>query len=173
MFTLEKEEGIGIPYALKLPIEVAGQISEDHEDIACLEAIEAYFKRLYHFRGEQGLDTKDILKQLEGRSIPFATVARQFKLIENETIAVLIDGEPEAQAITEKIRRGEYSRQLVRDAGQYCVNLYQNDFERLHGAGLLEAMDLGFFRLRDSKLYSEEKGLKIRAERGDALFGFD
>lgn len=173
IFTLEKCEGIHIPSALKLPIKVAEQIAEQYEDIASLEAIESYFSRLYHFKGE-GLDAKNIIGQLEdGRKsllFPFASVAKQFKLIENNTITILIDQEAEAQQIAERIRRGECSRQLMRDAGQYCVNVYEEDFQKLNGAGRLEAIEMELFVLRNREQYTEEMGLEIQVERGEAVF---
>lgn len=172
IFALEKEEEIHMPPSLKLPIEVAGQVSERYEDIASLEAIEEYFKRLYHFRGE-GLDAKDIIGQMEEGSrchpFPFAAVAKQFKLIENDIITIFIDKEPEAKIIAERIKRKETSRQLVREAGQYCVNVYSNDFEKLNGAGKLESIDMNFYLLRNQEQYTEEKGLDIQVERGEAV----
>lgn len=172
IFSLEDTEGIHIPRELKLPISVAAQIAEEYEDIASPEAIEAYFHQLYFFKGE-GLDAKNIIGQMEDAvknfSFPFASVAKQFRLIENDTKTILIDLEDEAEKLAERIRRGEHSRQLVRDAGQYCINLFQNDFDNLNGAGCLEALPLNFYKLRDPKLYTEEMGLTIRVERGEAV----
>lgn len=173
VFTMEQSEDICLPQELKLPISIAGQISEQHKDIASLQAIEDYFKRLYYLKGE-GLDAKDIISQLEqgARSclFPFATIASQFHLIENDTKTILIDKESEGAAIVERIQRGEHSRHLVREAGQYCVNIYQKDFENLNGAGRLKPIGLDFYVLRNQEQYDEEQGLLIQAERGDALF---
>lgn len=173
IFTLEKNDGIHNPSTLKLPIKVAEQVVEEYEDITSLEAIDSYFSRLYHFKGE-GLDAKNIVGQLEdGRRtylFPFATVAKQFRLIENDTRTVLIDKEPEAKEIVERIRRGEHSRQLMRDAGQYCVNIYEADFEMLNGAGRLEAIPMELYILRNREQYTEETGLEIQVERGEAVF---
>lgn len=172
VFTLEPTEGIHFPQAIKQPIKVTEQILEQYEDVASLEAIGEYFTRLFYLKGE-GLDTKDIIGQFEKgkRSFlfPFAAVAKHFKLIENDTMTIFIDLEPEAKTIAEKIRRGHYSRQLLRDAGQYCVNVYNNDFEKLNGAGRLEAIDQEFYLLRNKEQYTEEKGLEIQVERGEAV----
>lgn len=172
IFTLDKAEENHIPQSLKLPVSVSGQVAEKYDDIASLEAIADYFNRLYHFRGE-GLDAGNIVEQMEeGRRsmlFPFATVAKQFRLIENDTITILIDREPEAQLLAERIRRGEYSRQLIRDTGQYCVNVYEQDFDKLNGAGRLEAIAPGFYVLRNKEQYSEEMGLQIQVERGEAV----
>lgn len=174
VFTLSTKNGLSIPQALKLPREVAGQIAEHYEDIASLDAIADYFNKLYHFRGES-LDAKNIIEQFEdgsrSRLFPFADVAKQFRLIETKTKTIFIDKEPEAKLITERVWRGECSRQLLRDAGQYCINLYENDFDKLNGAGLLESIGLELYRLRNEDDYTEEKGLEMKTERGDALFG--
>ena len=158
---------------MKLPIKVAEQIVEEYEDITSLEAIESYFSRLYHFKGE-GLDAKKIVGQLEdGRRtylFPFASVAKQFRLIENDTRTILIDKEPEAKEIVDRILRGEHSRQLMRDAGQYCVNIYEEDFEKLNGAGRLETIPMELYILRNKEQYTEETGLEIQVERGEAIF---
>lgn len=172
IFTLENAEELHIPQSLRLPVSVAQQVAEKQEDIASLEAIADYFNRLYHFRGES-LDSKKIIEQMEagGKSFlfPFAAVAEQFRLIENNTRTILIDRDPEAKILVERLRRGECSRQLIRDIGQYCVNVYEEDFEKLNGAGRLEALELGFFILRNKEQYTEEMGLQIEVERGDAV----
>ncbi|RGY96756.1 CRISPR-associated helicase Cas3' [Clostridium sp. AM58-1XD] len=174
VFKLEQSEDIHLPNALKLPMEVAGQVGEEYEDIASLEAIEAYFRRLFYFRGN-GLDIKEIVRQMEdGRRnllFPFTTVAKQFKLIENDTKTILIDWEEEAKNIVCRIKAGDTSRRLIREAGQYCVNIYENDFEKLNGAGMLELIDndMEYYILRNRGQYTEEKGLEILAERGAAV----
>ena len=52
----------------------------------------------------------------------------------------------------------------------YCVNIYEQDFEKLNGAGKLEALELKFYRLRNSDQYTEEMGLVLNVERGEAVF---
>lgn len=172
IFTLENAEELHIPQSLRLPVSVAQQVAEKQEDIASLEAIADYFNRLYHFRGES-LDSKKIIEQMEagGKSFlfPFTMVAEQFRLIENNTRTILIDRNQEAEIPVKRLRRGECSCQLIRDIGQYCVNVYEEDFEKLNGAGRLEALELGFFILRNKEQYTEEMGLQIEAERGDAV----
>lgn len=173
VFTLEEESDIHIPNELKLPISVAKQIMEKYDDLSSLEAVAEYFRRLYDLKGD-GLDKKDIVNQFENASrsflFPFQTVSRKFRLIENQTTKIFVDLEPEAIKIAEKIRRGEASRQLVREAGQYCVNLYEKDFEALYGAGMLEQAPMDFYILRNKELYQEEMGLVVEVSRGEAVF---
>lgn len=171
VFTMERDEKIHIPPSLKQPVSVAQKIEEKYENIASLEAIQEYFQLLYYFKGE-GLDAKQILGDFHCRAenFPFAAVAGKFHLIEEDTRTILIDVEEEAKEIVMKFRRGEYSRQLAAKAGQYCVNIYENDFERLHDAGKLEELNMGYFVLRNRMDYTNDCGLTMKCERGDGLF---
>lgn len=176
VFSLTGTEGINIPRSLELPITVAKQIIESHKDVMSLEAIEDYFKELYRHKGDKGLDLKGILDNFsQGLLIPFASVADEFKLIEENTKPVFIEPTPieedsrEAANIAKRLRSGEHTRSLTRDAGQYSVNIYKNDFEALYGAGMLEGPHLEIYILRDKRLYSKDKGLILKASRGDAI----
>lgn len=171
-FILEKNQNTALPAELKLPISIAEQIAEKYEDITSLEAIEEYFERLYYLKGE-GLDALKIVDQFEdaGKSLcfPFASVAKQFHLIENNTKSILIPKEPEAAEIAERLKRGEASRQLIREAGQYTVNLYQKDFEAFYGAGMLEDCGYELYILRNIEHYSDKVGLRLDVSRGEAV----
>lgn len=172
VFTLEKTEGMDNPSELKLPLKTAAQIVEKYQDISSMEAISEYFSRLYEFKGD-GLDSKDIVGRLEqgvkNQLFPFESVAKDFRLIESDTRSILIGVEPEASEIAGRIRRGEHSRQLVREAGRFCVNVYERDFENFIGAGMLEPLDAGFYLLRNGQQYTEEMGLMLNVSRGEAV----
>lgn len=176
VFSLTKTEGINIPRSLEMPIDVTKQIVEAHGDVMSLEAIKDYFERLYKYKGENGLDLKGVLNNFKkGLLIPFASVADKFKLIEENTKPVFIEPTPidedsqKAADIAKRLRSGEHTRSLTRDAGQYSVNIYESDFETLRGAGLLEEPRLEIYILRDKRLYSKDKGLILNVSRGDAL----
>ena len=68
------------------------------------------------------------------------------------------------------MRLGLRTRKLLRDVGNYCVSVYEKDFEALNAAGKLEVLDEEFAVLRNCELYSEDVGLIIDASRGDAVF---
>ena len=106
---------------------------------------------------------------MKSYSFPFKSVAEQFKLIESNTVTILIDKEEQAKEIVKRIQRGEQSRELMREAGQYCINIYKNDFENLNGAGLLKNLDTNYYLLRNEADYTEESGLKMEVSRGDAV----
>ena len=44
-----------------------------------------------------------------------------------------------------KSGRAGIAGSVIRQAGQYCVNVYEHDFEALSGAGRLEQIDREFY----------------------------
>ena len=48
---------------------------------------------------------KKILEKFDGGDYQFATVAKDFKLIEENSVTVYIDQEPEAKALLQEIRQ--------------------------------------------------------------------
>ena len=150
-------------------IEAAKLVMREYEDISSFPAVEGYFEQLYDIRGE-GLDKKRILKQCEAVDFAFAQIAKQFKLIEQETKTIFIAKEDEARELLQELRQKGSSRQRMRRAGQYSVEVYQNLFERLNGAGMLrpatEEWGDEWFVLQEEAGYSEETGLRIDVEMG-------
>ena len=71
---------------------------QDYEDISDLECITDYFKRLYKFHG-RNLDKKDIMKEFHWGKSNFAKVAKEFRLIEQDTNTIFICKEQETKEI--------------------------------------------------------------------------
>lgn len=157
---------------LKLAIRVSEQILEEYEDITSPEAIEGYFKRLHYFQGDS-LDKKGIIKKLDEQridTIPFASVAKEFQLIENDTKAIFIVDTPEAVDLKDQLRYGIRSRDVMRAVGRYSVNIYEKVYGNLLAEDALEVLDEQITILKRDELYTEAEGLKVKAERGDAVF---
>ena len=102
-------------------------------------------------------------------SFPFASVAEDFRLIEEDTRSVLIPN-GRGRELAERLRQGERSRALLRAAGRFCVSLYPQHFEELDRAGALEALDGGVYLLTDPNLYAGDTGLAPEAEEGRGFF---
>lgn len=94
-------------------------IADSYEDISSLEAVRDYFKKLYAFKG-QGLDDKKILPAMSGEngSFPFGEIAKAFRMIESETMQVLVPLEGEAEMLAARLRQGERTRELMRAIGR-------------------------------------------------------
>ena len=149
------------------------------KDITALESITEYFWELYHIKGES-LDVKKILEKFDGGDYQFGTVAKDFKLIEENSVTVYIDQEPEAKALLQEIRQQGLTKSRMRKAGQYCVSIRKKGeyekrkmlFEEMRDAGMVEAVDPGaqdFYVLTQEEQYREETGLKLEVELGGMM----
>ena len=168
LFQFEEKEYVP---GQQLQIDVSKMLLSEGEDISSLHRIEKYFEALYHFRGES-LDKKKIFEEFKDKRYNFAKAAKEFKLIEENTLTVFISREEEAEELLWQIKHQGYTKSGMRKAGQYCVQLYENDIEKLRGAGMLRQVPGGienFYELVDSGQYSEEMGLDLGVESGIAV----
>lgn len=154
-------------------IDTAKQIIRKYEDLSSLDAIEAYFAGLYRFKGE-ALDRKNILGEFQKGRFAFAKVGQEFKLIEQAAKTILIPRDARAVEIAEELKYKGAAKDLMREASQYCVNVYDNLFQKLYSAGMVtevsEELKEEFFVLRSCEDYSEETGLRIDVELGSDLW---
>ena len=168
LFQFEEKEYVP---GQQLQIDVSKMLLSEGEDISSLHGIEKYFEALYHFRGDS-LDKKKIFEEFKDKRYNFAKAAKEFKLIEENTLTVFISREEEAEELLWQIKHQGYTKSGMRKAGQYCVQLYENDIEKLRGAGMLRQVPGGienFYELVDSGQYSEEMGLDLGVEFGMAV----
>ena len=160
-------------------IDTTKNLLAEGRDITALDNITEYFRRLYRIKGES-LDMKKILEKFDGGDYQFATVAKDFKLIEENTVTVYIDQEPEAKALLQEIRQQGLTKSRMRKAGQYCVSVRKKGeyekrnmlFEEMRDAGMVEAVDLGaqdFYVLTQEEQYREDTGLKLEVELGGMM----
>ena len=153
-------------------IEVAESLLSDNRSLEELETVKRYFEILYHFRGES-LDKKEILKKFDRGNFKFSSVGREFRLIEENTKTILIPKEEDAQKILEQLKIKGFTKELLRKMGQYCVNVYENDFQQMFAAGMLNGIseDLkdDYFVLRDMEKYMDEMGLDLSVGYGEAV----
>lgn len=154
-------------------IDVAKNLLADGSDISQLDVIEKYFKMLYHFRGE-ALDKKNIMEEFKGKKYNFAKVGKEFKLIEEDTVTIFIAGEVEADELLYQLKTQGVTKTLIRKAGQYCINIYRDYFEKLYDAGMVQPISENakdFYELTALEQYTEDIGLNMEIETGMALFG--
>ena len=123
---------------------------------------------------------KKILEKFDGGDYQFATVAKNFNLIEENTVTVYIGQEPEAKALLQEIRQQGLTKSRMRKAGQYCVSVRKKGeyekrnmlFDEMYRAGMLEEVDPGakdFWVLTQEEQYREDTGLKLEVELGGMM----
>ncbi len=174
-YVFHPDESYKLPVSWRQPAEITKIIESNYpNDIATLNAIHEYFEKLYDIKGEM-LDAQKIVSQLEdgyknGGSFPFRSISEQFKLIDNKTHSILIPITREGAEIVKRLRDGERNRKLMRQAGRYCVNAYDNHFIELRQLGIIECLDTEIAVLTDISSYSHKTGLTLTPEGGKGLF---
>lgn len=169
IFQFEEKENVP---GQQLQIDVSKMLMKEGEDIFSTEGVRKYFEVLYHFKGEN-LDKKKIFEEFKNKRYNFAKAAEEFRLIEENTFTVFIGKEEEAEELFKQIKYHGYTKEGMRRAGQYCVQLYESDVEKLQGAGMLRAVSediKDFYELVNEEQYTEEIGLDLDIESGRALF---
>lgn len=172
-YVFEIIEPMKLPAEQRLPAETAKIVSEQFEDISSLQSIESYFRQL-HYLKDGRLDEKNMIERFESGALradyPFASAARDFKLIEDRTKTILIGKEARAAELEKRLLVGERSRKLLRETGHYSIQIYEKDFEKLEAAGYLNILDSEIAVLRDHEQYTEDRGMRMDVDFGEAVF---
>ncbi|MEN8613807.1 CRISPR-associated helicase Cas3' [Dehalogenimonas sp. THU2] len=131
------------------------------------EIIEEYFRRLYL---THELDCKNI--QREREEFNFATVGREFRLIEDGFTESIVVPYEDAPARLNTLRQNGSDRKLLRSLQPFVVNVYPKAFKNLLDSGyLLEleaAPSLYTLRVGAENLYDDTFGLTAGDESTSA-----
>lgn len=141
------------------------------EEMTEPSAIRTYFENWYQ-SNEGNLDYREIEKLAQ--SLSFAEIGKRFHLIQDSTKSVFIPFDEKARNIKEQLMMGNRSRQLMRAAGAYMINVRyskaqgQSDFMKLLTQGQIEMFpgDENLAYLVNMEDYDAELGLKIKSEDG-------
>ena len=113
-------------------------------DALGLDAMEAYFRRLYWGRmagREDGLDAKSILARLNVQAhegwLPFADIARDFRMIDEAMEPVIIPWDKHARYLIAQLEdpRLERPGTIARKLQPYIVNVPRGPFRELQQVG--------------------------------------
>lgn len=151
--------------------DAAEETVQDWSQPNTTSTIERYFKAYRDFLrndDKSGVITASE-KGISGCGLPFEWIAKEFKLIDQNTFTVYISV-GEGKELISRLRDGERSRELYRKAGMYSVSIYENHFNALINAGAAEPFGDDAAILTDLSLYSDEKGLATDVRDGSALF---
>jgi len=168
VYVFEPDEAFPPPPELQRNADVARAILAEYADPLVPDAITAYFRSLYRDWGP-ALDAKAILARLEQGGgqfdFPFADIARDFKLIEEFTVPLIIgDGEYGLDEKTRKLlEHGEYAGSLARALQPFTIQVSPRVRDRLVQLGAAEikradVFDDQFVVLSNSRLYDSKAG---------------
>ena len=160
---------------MKRPIETTKEIMTMYEDILAPEAIKSYFEKLYFFSGEKNLDFKKIFSRLNDLDykclVPFKAAANDFKLIEENTIGVIIPYDAKAVELISQLKSSKFIKSILRSLQLYTVNIYEAEFRALADNNKIDLVKDKFAVLKSMEDYDLQKGLIIpKIERGIGFF---
>lgn len=163
-----KDENKKIPAFIRQQREVTQMIMQKFIDISSAAAIKKYFDLLHEYKGAS-LDSHNILGMSDGRML-FSDIADDFKLIGDTGRSIFIPYDDISQKILSQLQAGVRNRSLLRKAGQYIVNVYDNQFLKLQGAGIIDVLDENINVLADMSAYNQDKGLLVDIDEGIGVF---
>jgi CRISPR-associated endonuclease/helicase Cas3 len=142
-----------------------------------IEAINAYFKMLYTLQDERSFDAREILpcfeKGLGEFNFDFKTAAERFKLIDNNTVPIIIPYNEEARQLIEELKYTPYPATTLRKLQIYTVNIYEHEFENLQSKGVIETYHEKYEVLNNMNSYDKQTGLILPTDDGGEALFFD
>ena len=135
-------------------------------------SIRSYYENWYK-NNEGNMDRMDIMG--DTKKLAFRDIGMKFKLIRDNTQSVFIPLDDRAREILRQLQQGIRTRDLMREAGQYIVNV--NYYEDSHSPSpftlLMNQGAIAWFEgdsqlayLTDSGAYDDKIGLKAEEKEG-------
>ncbi len=161
VFIFEKDNG---KVSKELRINTTKRLLATHEDIASRNCIEQYYNEIFFFKEKQ-IEDNSIAKGVKDFSeIPFMSFAKNFKLIKECSVGVVINQDEKCSCLLERLNKGD--RSVMRSLQKYTVSLKFNkweycEFNTAFGKGIIDDCGAGVFTLNNMRYYNNETGLDI------------
>ena len=132
-----------------------------HQDWFSHEAMADYFKQLYSRIDD--FDKKQMSQLLYKPECEFEEAARQFHLIDDRTISVIINW-GNSMNYYQQLKASGPSYSLMKSLAQYSVNIREHDFNALRNIGAIEEPFENIYSIPDPSFYSEDTGLTMSTQ---------
>jgi len=154
---------------------VTREVMQDHlNELISVEAIHAYFERLYNLRNRSDFDSLNILSCFN-KSQPyifdFATAAKNFQIIKNKSITIIIPYDEKARKYIEELKVSPRPGGILRKLQPYTVSVYEHDLTTLINSGAIWMVEGKYAILNNMNYYHPQTGLSVSANSSEtALF---
>lgn len=139
-----------------------------------IPAIQAYFNYLYSLKDPQDFDFKKILSCFDKNKpymLDFATAAEKFRIIEDNTVSIIIPYNKEAERLIEELKVTPYPSSTLRKLQSYTVNIHEQEFRSLNNKGVIMMIADNFATLNNMDYYHPKTGLFVPdTSSRDAIF---
>lgn len=152
-----------LPMQFLQPAAATEHVLQQYSKFDTPQAIHEYFRFLLYIHSEQALDEQDILKLCAGYQ--FKTVAERFHIIGDDTVAVIIPDEENADDL-HLLYQNMVTAPLMRRLAQSSVNIYCEQLDQLIHSGMISEVSPGMYVLTDPNIYHVHTGLSITASTG-------
>jgi len=160
VFIFEKDSQV----SKEIRINTTKRLLTAHGDITSKECIEQYYNEIFYFN-ERQIEDNSIAQGIKDFSeIPFMTFAKNFKLIKDCSVGVVINQDADCNELLERLNKGD--RSVLRSLQRYTVSLKYNQWENCEfntalGKRIIEDCGMGVFVLNNMKYYDSETGLNL------------
>lgn len=118
--------------------------------------MEDYFIRLY--RNSNTFDKAEVEKRMKPGELYFETVSKEFRLIDDKGVNVVVNYEHSMELVHEIKEKG-ISYDLMKQLSKYVVNLRERDFKKLMKERLVDEVVDDIYVLPDREQYDVNTGL--------------
>ncbi len=144
-------------------------LREYADDPTTIAAIEAYYQMLYTLHDEHSFDARRIVELLDkgpnGIDFEFETAAKNFRLIDQNTVTIIIPYDDTARKLIDDLVDAPSPFQILRQLQPYTVNVYDHEFQNLQGVGGITPI-ADHYHVLDAQRYSAETGVVLVEESG-------
>lgn len=145
---------------MQIRADITRNLLKNNENISSEHCIKEYYDRLFGFSDEV-IRKNSIASDCNGfDNIPFRTYAKEFRLIRDDTIGLIIDNCTESSELLYRLENGDAS--VRRKLQKYTVSLrIHGEFDHAMSLGLVRDTGMGVFVLSNNDYYRCETGLDL------------
>lgn len=157
VFTLENDVG---KITKDMRAVITKGLLEEFEDITSPRCIEAYYDRLFFVRSDRIQRHRLTNNCTDIRSIPFATYANDFRLIESDSVSVIVICDNASAALTEELKIKGFTNH--RQLQKYACSIHESELADLQNQGAVQNYN-GVWVLENNSYYNKEVGIGFEA----------
>ena len=158
------DDGERIPRYIKQNTDAMALTRSTYNDVTSADAIRSYFNALFGLKGDSTLDRHDILKQSTSTTMPFAHIANEMNIINNDNVDIIINRNDTADKLIDQLRNGYASRTTMRQLSMYTVSVPKHQFDKMRDS--VDIIEIGktgdtIAILNDFDMYHLRQGLMM------------